>query len=200
MLDSHIRPLIDPVLNQLAKGLDGLGISANQVTLSGFLIGLMILPVIWLELYGLALIILLVNRMFDGLDGALARIQGTTDLGGYLDIVLDFIFYSAVVFAFCLAQPENAIFGAFLIFSFVGTGSAFLAFAIQAEKRGLSTTAQGKKSFYYLGGLAEGFETILVLGLMCIWPTHFWVLALTFGVVCWCSVIGRLITTAQILR
>ncbi|MFA0698669.1 CDP-alcohol phosphatidyltransferase family protein, partial [Vibrio sp. 10N.222.49.C9] len=74
----------------------------------------------------------------DGLDGALARRQGITDAGGFLDISLDFLFYSMVPFAFVLANPEaNAIAGAFLIFSFIGTGSSFLAFAVMAGKRGI---------------------------------------------------------------
>jgi phosphatidylglycerophosphate synthase len=176
------------------------GASANQVTVAGFLVGLSCLPAIALEAYSLALALLLLNRVFDGLDGALARQQGSTDLGAYLDIVLDFIVYSAVVFGFCLAQPPFASYGAFLIFSFVGSGTAFLAFAILAEKRGISTEAQGKKSIYYLSGIAEGFETILALGLMCLFPAQFWLIALVFGLICWLSTAGRIATAVKTLK
>ncbi len=200
MLDSRIRPMIDPPLNQLAASLTGLGISANQVTWLGFALGLAALPFLALKLYLPALGLILANRLFDGLDGALARQLGPTDFGAYLDIVLDFIFYSAVVFGFCLAQPEHALFGAFLIFSFVGSGSAFLAYAILAEKRGLQTEAQGKKSIYYLSGLAEGFETIVAMTLMCLLPELFYLIALGFGVLCWLSTLGRIAEAAQSLR
>ena len=85
----------------------------------------------------LALALLLVNRLADGLDGAVARQTRLTDLGGFLDIVLDFIVYAGMVFAFALADPAaNALAAAFLLFAFMGTGSSFLAFAIMAAKRG----------------------------------------------------------------
>ena len=100
----------------------------------------------------------LLNRVADGLDGAVARASMTTDFGGYLDIVCDFVFYSAIPFAFAVALPENAFASAFLIFSFIGTASSFLAFAILAEKHNISTEIRGKKAFYYLGGLTEGVK------------------------------------------
>jgi len=199
MLDSRIRPLIDPMLNTLGARAAHYGITANQVTWTGFGIGLLVIPAVTFGWFFLAMALILINRLCDGLDGAVARVQGKTDLGGYLDIVLDFIFYSAVVFAFCLAQPETAIYGAFLIFSFIGTGTSFLAFAVMAEKRGIATTSQGEKSIFYLDGLVEGFETILVLALMCVLPAYFWILALGFGVLCWLSTIGRIQRAIQIL-
>lgn len=200
MLDSTLRPIIDPLLNKAAATVAKTTLSANQVTVAGFLVGLTCLPAIALEQYTLGLVLLLCNRVLDGLDGALARLRGSTDLGAYLDIVLDFIVYSAVVFGFCLAQPTVALYGAFLIFSFVGSGTAFLAFAILAEKRGISTEAQGKKTIYYLSGIAEGFETILALALMCLIPGQFWLIALVFGLICWLSTAGRIATAVKTLK
>ena len=125
----------------------------------------------------------LVNRLADGLDGAVARQTRLTDLGGFLDIVLDFIVYAGMVFAFALADPAaNALAAAFLLFAFMGTGSSFLAFAIMAAKRGITTDLRGRKSLYYLGGLAEGTETILFLALACLLPDRFVPLALGFAV------------------
>ena len=113
--------------------------------------------------FDIAFWFILLNRVADGVDGAVARASMSTDFGGYLDIVCDFVFYSAVPFAFAVVQPENALASAFLIFSFIGTASSFLAFAILAEKHGISTEIRGKKTFYYLGGLTEGTETTLLL-------------------------------------
>jgi phosphatidylglycerophosphate synthase len=200
MLDSRIRPIIDPALTRLARLLSDRGVSANQVTGFGFALGMLVVPLILSGWFHAALAILMVNRLCDGIDGAIARIVGQTDLGGYLDIVLDFIFYSAVVFAFCLAQPEVAVYGAFLIFSFIGTGTSFLAFAVMAEKRGMETSQQGEKSFFYMAGITEGFETILVLGLMCLVPAQFWLLALAFGTLCWISTLGRVVSAIKVLR
>jgi len=75
--------------------------------------------------------------------------------------------------------------------SFVGTGTTFLAYAIFAAKRGRSTTHQGAKSIYYLGGLTEGFETFAVLALMCLWPAGFSLLAWVFAGFAWLTVVGR---------
>ena len=145
-----------------------------------------------------ALVLLLMNRFCDGLDGAIARYHGATDFGGYLDIVLDFVFYSAIPFGFAVNNPENAVAASFLIFSFIGTGVSFLAFAILAEKRGISTDIRGKKSFYYLGGLTEGAETITLLVLMCLFPDWFAVLAWVFGCLCWITTATRIHAAAQI--
>src|SRR5919108_454400 len=135
------RRLVDPVLEQLATAAQQRSLTANQVTVAGFVCGLAAIAAIALQSYGLGLLLLLGNRLADGVDGALAKRNGPTDLGGYLDIVLDFIIYAGAAFAFALAQPEHAVAAAFLIFSFMGTGSSFLAFAIFAAKRKLDGEA-----------------------------------------------------------
>ena len=78
-----------------------------------------------------------------------------------------------------------------LIFSFVGTGSSFLAFAIIAQKRGISTEIRGKKGFFYLGGLTEGSETIIFLLVVAFQPDLFVPLAWAFGCLCWITTITR---------
>jgi len=191
MIDARLRRLIDPPLDRVEAALAAGGITANQATLAGFAIGLCAVPLLAIEHYELALVAILANRRADGIDGAIARHRGATDFGGYLDIVADFIFYSAVVFGMVLARPEDAAWGAFLIFSFIGTGSSFLAYAIFAEKRKLSTSIRGRKSIYYLGGLTEGFETIVALCLMCLAPDAFWLIALVFGMMCWLTTASR---------
>jgi phosphatidylglycerophosphate synthase len=199
MIDAHLRRWIDPPLNRTGDYLAGLGVTANQVTLLGFALGLTAMLSIALQAYSLGLGLILLSRLCDGLDGAVARASIITDLGGYLDIVLDFIFYSAIVFGFVLAQPDHATAGAFLIFSFVGTGTSFLAYSTFAAKRGLITRLRGEKSLYYLGGLIEGFETITCLILMCLYPNAFWIFAVGFGSLCWLTTLLRLLTAFRTL-
>ena len=145
----------------------------------------------------MALAAILVNRLADGLDGAVARHTALTDFGGYLDIVCDFIVYAAVAFGFALARPENALPAAFLILSFVGTGTSFLAFAILAAKRGLVSEVRGRKSLYYLGGLTEGTETIAVFAAFCLFPRAFAALAYVFGALCWLTTASRVLTARR---
>lgn len=200
MLDRAARRLIDPVLEQLAIAAQQRNITANQVTVAGFACGLAAVAAIALQSYALGLLLLLANRLADGVDGALARRNGATDLGGYLDIVLDFIIYSGAAFAFALAQPEHALAAAFLIFSFMGTGSSFLAFAIFAAKRKLDGEAATNKSFYYLGGITEGTETILLFVIVLIFPGWFPAAAYAYGTLCWLTTIGRIGAAVQRLR
>jgi phosphatidylglycerophosphate synthase len=199
MFDARLRPLIDPPLNRLGLYLAARGISANQVTVLGFGLGMLALPLLAFQAYYAALACILLNRLCDGLDGAVARFTALTDLGGFLDIVLDFIFYAAVIFGFVLAQPHHASQGAFLIFSFIGTGTSFLAYSTFAAKRGLQTSRRGEKSLYYLGGLTEGFETLLCLVLMCLFPAAFAPLAVVFGSLCWLTTGTRIYTAIKTL-
>ena len=196
MLDAPLRRVIDPPLDAAGRRLAAAGVGADAVTLAGFAVGLLAIPLLARESYGLALVAIAVNRLADGLDGAVARRRGPTDLGGYLDIVCDFLFYAGVVFGFALARPENALPAAFLVFSFVGTGSSFLAFAILAAKRGLASTARGRKSFYYLGGLTEGGETIALFVALCLLPDAFPPLAWGFGALCWVTTVSRMLNAA----
>jgi phosphatidylglycerophosphate synthase len=201
VLDARLRRLIDPPLDRLSTPLVARGISANAVTVAGFVIGLCAAAAIAGRAYLLGLALLLLNRLCDGLDGAVARRRGLTDLGGFLDIVLDFLIYAAVPFAFALADPAaNAPAAAFLIFSFIGTGSSFLAYAIMAAKRGVSSDLRGRKSLYYLGGLTEGTETILAFVLACLWPALFPWIALIFGLLCWLTTATRIAVAVQTLR
>ena len=107
MLDSHLHPRLKPLLNAVAGALDRPGISPDGLTLVGFAIGVLALPFLALGWYGAALAAILLNRLLDGLDGALARRRGLTDAGGFLDIALDFLFYALVPFGFILADPLN---------------------------------------------------------------------------------------------
>lgn len=185
MLDRWTLALIKPPLATLAHGLERTGARADQITGAGFAIGMLALPMLALEWYGPALLAVILNRLADGLDGALARRTSVTDGGAYLDIVLDFVFYAAVIAGFALARPdENALAATFLLLGFMGTGSSFLAFAIMAERRRLTSIQYPNKGFYYLGGLAEGTETIAFLVAMCLFPDDFSLLAWTFFALC----------------
>ena len=191
MLDSRIRPFIDPVSDAIGARLAACGIGADMVTVAGGLFGLAAFIAVSQSAFLLGLGLIVLNRVADGLDGAVARHRGVSDFGGFLDIVFDFIFYSLIPLGFALADPGNALAACFLVVSFMGTGSSFLAFAIMAEKRGLSTTVRGMKSIYYLGGLAEGAETVAALVLMCLLPEWFSAIAYVFGGLCWLTVASR---------
>jgi phosphatidylglycerophosphate synthase len=176
------------------------GIGADAVTWAGFAIGLSAAVCIAQQAFVPGLVLLLVSRLLDGLDGAVARLTQPTDRGAFLDISLDFLFYASIPLAFAWADPgRNALAGATLLAAFVGTGSTFLAFAVLAERRGLSSVAYPNKGLYYLGGLTEATETLLAFAAMCLWPRAFPIIAAGFAVLCVLTMLTRLWAGWQLL-
>jgi phosphatidylglycerophosphate synthase len=178
-------------LNLLAARAVRWGISANLLTICGGALAICAGFALAGGHTHVGLVLVIANRLLDGLDGPVARITGPTDFGGYLDIVADFLFYLAVPLGFGLAAPQNLIPALVLACCFGLTGISFLAFATLAAKRGLETTAHGRKSFFYSTGIAEGTETIIVFILCCLWPAHFPTIALAYAGLCILTVIQR---------
>lgn len=203
MLDSYVRPIIDPILNKLGRFGAGFPISSNAITVIGFIIGIIGCYFAFANLYIIALIFVVLNRLIDGLDGPIARSKNqSSDFGGYLDIVLDFQFYAGFPLAFALGigTSEALMAGAFVLFTIIGTGTSFLAYAIICAKRGLQTERQGKKTFYFSNGLMEGTETILFLIFLCLFPADFVYICTTFGVLCMITTAQRIYTARKVFQ
>lgn len=193
MFDRRAAAFLKPAVDRLAHGLVRSGLRANQMTLLGFAIGMLAAALIagGHFMSGAAAIVL--SRLCDALDGAMARQTAVTDAGGFLDIALDFLFYGSIPLAFAIADPSrNALAAAALLAAFIGTMSSFLAFAVLAAKRGIVNLAYPDKSFYFLGGLAEATETLAVMLAMCIWPDRFALLAYAFAGLCAVTTVTRI--------
>ena len=199
MLDTTARKLIDRPLNEMGRRLAARGVTANAVTLMGLAIGLMAALAIALDALTAGLILILLSRLADGLDGAVARASRKTDYGGYLDITADFLFYGAIPLGFGALDPDaNGLAAAFVIASFYFNGASFLGFALLAEKHEMRTDAQGQKSLYYSNGLLEGTETIAFFVLICLLPAFFAGLAYIFGVLCLLTAVLRLFAARRV--
>lgn len=194
MLDRHMRPLIDPPLNLVGARVARLGVSANAVTLIGLGLGLAAAGAIMAQLWALAIMLILASRLADGLDGAVARANGVSDFGGYLDITCDYVFYAAIPLGFVMLDPAaHGVAGAFLLLSFYVNAGSFLGFAVLAEKRRMRSDAHGVKTLYFTGGLLEGTETILLFLALCLLPGWFVPLAFGFGVLCLITALARVL-------
>lgn len=169
--------------------------TANAVSVTGLAIGLAAVPLLAFGHYGAALLLILLNRLMDGLDGAVARHgQRQTAFGGYLDIVCDMVFYAAIPLGFALARPENGVWAAFLLASFVCTCASFLGRAVLAAGRGeRDPGTRGRKSFFHAAGLMEGTETILAFVLFCLLPGIFPWLAGVVAVLCFWTAVARVL-------
>jgi phosphatidylglycerophosphate synthase len=195
MIDRYIYPAIAPYCETLARPLARLKVSADAITVLAFLIGMTSLPLLSFGFHRSALVVILINRILDGVDGALARLTTATDRGAFLDITLDFLVYGGVPLGFAISDPAlNALPATILLFAFIGTGSSFLAYSLTAERCGLKTPHFRNKGIVYLTGLAEGFETVVFFVVVCLWPQHFAFIAYVFTAMCLLTVITRLMT------
>jgi phosphatidylglycerophosphate synthase len=197
MFDSKLRHIIDPPLNRGAAWLASSGVSANALTLFGAFLGLAAALAISQQLFALGLLLILINRIFDGFDGAVARINGATEYGGYLDTLADFLFYVSVPIAFGLASDTNLLPALLLVASFTLTAVSFMGFAAIAARRGDTDGAHGARAFIYTTGLMEGGETIAFFILFCLFPAYFPTLAMIFATLCILTVAQRIAVAAK---
>lgn len=199
MFDNEVNKILKPLLEQSAKIIIKFKINANQITFLGLILGLICFYCIVLGNFFLALIFFILNRLFDGLDGYVARQSRISDLGGFYDIVFDFIIYSLIPLGFILNDNSNSFAFSFLLSSFIGTCSSFLATALIVEKNKAILKLYHEKSFFYSRGLAEGFETIIFFILMFLFPDEAFIFAWIFGTVCWMTVIIRVFYIKKLL-
>ena len=194
MLDTMLRPTVEPHLNKIAAKCFELGIGPNQITFYGFAIGLVGCVAIGLQSYFFGLLLILLNRLADGLDGAVARYNKNQEgakqqspFGEYLDTILDMILFSAFIFLFVLGQPHQASAAIFLMFSFVGLFITYLGSYIVKAK-----TKQSEKPFFHPTRMIEDTEIVLFIILACLYTEAFSAIAVLFGIVCWFTTISRI--------
>lgn len=199
MLDGMARRWIDPAMTRAGRALASAGVTADGMTLAAFAVGLAAAAAIAAGWFLTGLFLIVVSRIGDGLDGAVARATRATDFGGYLDIVLDFAFYAAIPLGFVIADPAaNAVAGAVLLCAFYVNGASFLAYAVMAERRGMSTERRGAKSLYFTTGLAEASETYIAFALACLLPGHFALIACVFAAICLYTTLARIVLAASV--
>jgi phosphatidylglycerophosphate synthase len=200
MIDAKLNNYLRPYLIFLAKIIIKLNISANIITFLGFFFGLCCFYSIINFYFIGALLFLFLNRFCDGLDGTVARLLGPTDIGAFYDITLDFLFYSLFPIAFIFIDIKNTYAICFLLLSFVSTQTTFLASAWIIEKNKILVSTKQKKSFFYIDGITEGFETIICFTLMLLFYESVELITYIFGILCWITSISRLIFIKKLLR
>ncbi len=191
-----------PVLAAMVRPLVAAGLRPDRVTALALLIALAAAGLAAVGQTWTAALLWLVSRVLDGLDGELARGLGPddphdADIGGFLDIIGDFVAYAAIPVGIAVAQPDARLALVFLLATYYLNGSAFLAFSSIAERRGISTDS---RSFQFIGHLAEGFETIMVHTALLLWPQHAAPVAGVFAVVVGLSAVERVVLAVRTIR
>ena len=177
MIDARMRAVLSPSMGAAAARLDRLGIRPGTVTAAGLLVGIGCCVAAALGEWTPALVLWLGNRLFDGLDGPLARLRGATDLGGMLDFLADFVVYGG--FAVAVAVPDARLGRERPARRLPAQQRRLLSFSSILERRGIELGDE--RSLRFTAGLTEGAETIVCYALVCLAPAHaatiFWVFA-----------------------
>jgi phosphatidylglycerophosphate synthase len=202
MLDAPVRRALEPSLDAVAAGLARLGVRATALTIAGWAVGVGACVLVATGHWHLALVGWVLNRVLDGLDGPLARQTGSTDLGGFLDIVADFSIYGGFVVAAAIAEPDARVACLVLLGTYYLSGTAFLALSSVLERRGEADRAgvADGRSLLFVGGLAEGTETVLVYALICLLPQHLALIAWIFAAAVAITALQRIALGIHLLR
>lgn len=198
MLDARVRRVLSPGLDAVGGRLAAAGVPALALTAAGWAAGvaacLAVVAHAWLWALGLWLI----NRLLDGLDGPVARRHGPSDLGGFLDIVADFSIYAGFVVGVAIARPEAQLACLVLLTTYYLSGTAFLALS-SLVKEGSRRWDDGR-SLRFVGGLAEGTETVIVYVLFCLLPDHVTTIAWAFSAMVAITAVQRFAMGVHLLR
>ncbi|MBY4110213.1 CDP-alcohol phosphatidyltransferase family protein [Rhodococcoides fascians] len=196
MIDSFLRRHLEGPLDRCARALDRPAITPDRITAAGLVLGLGSALAAGLQFWLLALVLWIVSRIADGLDGPLARRRSTTGgAGGFFDITADFVVYGTTVVG--VAVGASAAYDApwwpflLVLLAYYINGTAFLAFSSIAERTG--RTIDDGRSLSFLGGLAEGAETIAVHSLWLLLPGISWQIAVVWAAVVAVSSTQRII-------
>ncbi len=172
MFDNLLRIPKEKVLEPLAKSMPG--VSPTTITSTACLIGVASGVAAAGGQYGAALGLWGMNRLLDGLDGTIARVNGRqSDLGAYLDLVLDMVVYAAIPLGmtFSLNVPGNVWALAVLFASFYINSATWLVLSSLLEKRNMGARARGELTTITMPkGLIEGMETIVFYSLFFVFP------------------------------
>ena len=177
MYDIRLRHLKDTITTPLCQTLPST-ITPNHLTLAAFISGLLAVTTAALTTTPSSpypLIFWLLNRLLDGADGTLARARGTaTALGGFLDLLGDFIIYTLIPIMLAYGQDRKQVGdvdwravamleGTFHINNFV----LFYISAVVAAKADGELTSVSMKP-----ALVEGLESGVLFTAMFVWPEY----------------------------
>ncbi len=177
MFDAALRRAYAPLVARTADGLHRRAVPAAGLTAGGLVLGLGAAGSAALGWWWLALGLWLASRVVDGLDGAVARLEGPTPRGGFVDLVADFTVYAAFVAGVAVRIPGARLAAVVLLCTYYVSGAAFLTWASLDAERRADRSRRGLalgdgRSVRFVGGLAEGFETIVAYAVVCVVPRH----------------------------
>jgi phosphatidylserine synthase len=203
MLDAPARRLLRRPLDRAAAALDVGWITPDRLTAAGLLLGLGSAAAAAIGWWPASAVLWLASRLADGLDGPLARRRraggrGDAGAGGFFDITADFTVYGATVVGVALGSGGPDWPFLLVLLAYYVNGAAFLAFSSIAERSG--RTIDDGRSLSFLGGLAEGTETVIVHTVWLLVPWWSAQIAVAWAAVVGVSAAHRMVAGYRALR
>ncbi|RMG96752.1 MAG: CDP-alcohol phosphatidyltransferase family protein [Chloroflexi bacterium] len=195
MLDNHLRETKEQIFLHLAASLRLSQIQPIYLTLIAFVCGLVATLFLAFGQYIPGFFFWFCNRFFDGLDGTVARnANRQSDLGGYLDIMLDFVIYALLPLALVIANPSflAAISLAFMLATFYINAASWMYLSALLEKL-QHANPRRFTSVVMPEGLIGGAETIFFFSLFILWPDAIILLFGLFGTLVLATAVQRII-------
>ncbi len=198
MLDEELREGAKPLYKLPARILAERGVTGDALTAASLGIGALCLVAIAFGLNIVALVLWLLNRLMDGLDGEVARLRGeSSEFGAFIDTVADFFVYGGFLVALAVQHPDARLALVALFFAYYLNGTVFLALSGILER--LKRKRLTERGLHFRRSLTEGFETIVVGTLFLLLPDHVSIIACTFAALVFISAAQRLWDGRRIL-
>jgi len=187
MIEQSIRHYYQAIFVDPAAVWISRWISPNGITYLSGTLGILVLPALWFDFVGLAVVLLILSGYCDTLDGSIARaLNQVSDWGSALDIVMDRLVEIVVVFALYSVDPgARGVWCLLMLSSMLLCITSFLVVGIFSENH-------SHKSFHYSAGFMERAEAFVFFVVMMIWPSFFGLLALLFSVLVFVTAFIRL--------
>jgi phosphatidylglycerophosphate synthase len=199
MIDREVRTLLAPGLDPIARALARWGVRPLALTLAGLVLALAAAVAAGRAAWTIALVLWLLSRVPDGLDGPVARATGrASDLGGWADITADITAYGAFVVGCAIGNPDARVACLVLLLTYYVNGGSLLALSAAATNRRLARPDE--RTFHFTRGVAEGTETIVVHSLMVLVPAWMTVLAWGFAAAVIVTIAQRVRLAVRLLR
>jgi phosphatidylglycerophosphate synthase len=199
MLDEELREGAKPLYKLPARILAERGITGNALTGTGLGIGALCLAAVAFGLNTVALVLWLLNRLLDGLDGEVARLRSeNSELGAFVDIVADFFVYGGFLVALAVQHPNARLALVALFFAYYLNGTIFLALSGILER--LKRERLTERGLHFRRSLTEGFETIVAGTLFLLLPGFVSTIAWIFAAMVFFSAAQRLYDGWRVLK
>ncbi len=200
MFDAPVRQVLGRWLAPLARGLATSGVSPNAITVGAAVIGVGAAGLVASGRPVVGYAVWLVSRLLDAFDGIVARESGrATPFGGFLDITLDMVAYSAMVLAFAQRHPEHPLLWSGMVTGYLLVTTTTLALSSSLEARRAAVPGNDR-SLQFTPGFAEAGETSLAYALMLLFPGAVVEIGWSWVVLCFATVIQRVLLARRLLR